>query len=327
MTSEAELPNIGLLAGPSTGVERAFRKWEETIQHIHALGAQVVLLNQGVELDGGNAESAILLGESVEDSHLVSETNVNSIRDYTGKLAVTHNIPTLNSQSIIRLAQSKDRFSSLFPDLTARTLLITKDNMSDIVEFSFDLPGSEIILKPNVGLSGEDVTVSSKTLALENTKRLLDNHDGVLIQELLETSHMHAGIIGMTEEDSAKIHGPISTQELRFFNSNNVLIPVLKVGASRIMDGDSTYIYVDPESVPEQAYEIGHTVINGLLAQTGDHEVHGALDLVYQREEDSWKVMEMNVKEPGLPKRSENQVIADQVKKALAEQLVRMTTT
>ncbi|GEM_PF-4376741 len=320
---------IGLHAGAETGPKRAFRKWEGTIAHIQNLGATAVLLNKGVAFDEtGQAAKALVLGSSVAEAHSeVNTQQVHAIRDYTGKLALAHAIPTLNEPGIRALLQDKQRFYTTFSEVTAQTAIVSDHrSIHAIDDFLGNVPGEHVVVKPAAGHEGSGVAYVAKTNVQNDlTERLATSPDmPILVQEALDTRSMPGNIKCLTDRDQAILGSGIVAQELRLFSSNTVMTPVLRVDTQQVQGHDSEYVYIDPDTVPEEAYHLGTTVIQKALETSGSRNIFCALDLVYQQATESWRVMEVNVKEPGMPNRDEGAGIGDMIHRQLAAQLVTM---
>jgi hypothetical protein len=321
---EEGMPVVGLFAGPNTGPDVALRKWVETVDHLQMQDAIPVLVNEGVEWgEDGSLARGVLLGTTLEECIKASEISVLSGRDYTSRYKGP--IPVLCAQSVVKLARDKAEFSSKLPEYTAHSFRVDPSNTADAESFLHDLPGDRAALKPITGSSGEGVIVGPKAEVAEEAKNRLkaEPNTVLLLQEALDSTSRQSGLRGLTETDNMKLARTVQANELRFFLSNDKMVPVLRVNEQApILDSRGYYIYVDPETVSQEAFDLGKATVQRICEVAEVDEIHGALDLVH-RANGELAVLEFNVKEPGLPKRNES-VAADWIKANLAEQLIRM---
>lgn len=313
--------SVGLHAGSNTGVERAVRKWQPLIDEIHLLGATAVLINEGASQEPGQVFGS---GTDLNTSKPLLGVRVDSIRDFTSRLkfADTEPIPTLNMQSIVNLAGNKANFYPMFPEYTAYTIVLRPEDATQIEQALHAIPGEFAVVKPARGRGGVGVVQGAKAELIGAVSSILELPETVIIQERLDTSQMSLVIKPANEEEVRKLQAADGSRELRLFCSNSELYPVLRATSSR--EQESYYVYVDPETVPESAFNLGRFVINKLLVTTNETEIFCAIDLFYDAAQGTWVIGEVNAKEPGMPTYSHNLQAARSISANLSRQLVRM---
>lgn len=312
--------SVGLYVGASTEPDRAVRKWAPLIDNLQELGADAVLLNAGVEYsdDEGFARGVVIDRDRGHPE--VQGISVGSLRDFTGALENPHGIPTLNSQSAVNFARDKAIFYSFFPEHTARTLVINPGDMTAAIDFLHDLPGDSAVLKPAWGLGGKEAVIGTKASVAAEMSRMQDGQ-AMFLQEALSVDSMPEAIKPLTDRDEAALAEEDVSYVLRLFCSNHNMVPVLRRFPA---DEKKYYAYIDPDTVPVEAYDLGKLIVGRTLSLLNEPEIHGALDLAYDEVNKGWKVMELYVKEPALPKYDKNAGIANMVGANLARQLIRM---
>ncbi|MBI4023153.1 hypothetical protein HY375_03240 [Candidatus Berkelbacteria bacterium] len=111
-----------------------------------------------------------------------------------------------NSPTFKWFCRQKSVTYDYLPDVSPATFYV--EDQSGLARALDMLPGNRVVLKPDAGLSGIDVSITEKVEAnsLPDIDRLL--RGGLIVQEFLDTS---AGIPGITE----------STHDLRIITINN----------------------------------------------------------------------------------------------------------
>jgi glutathione synthase/RimK-type ligase-like ATP-grasp enzyme len=254
-----------------------------------------------------------------------TEVKVDSLRDLTGRLPAGHTIPVLNDQKVLAVARHKDEFYKEFADLTSPTYVV-----ADGVELidAFDgLPPGKLVIKPAVGNEGAGFFMGDRT----KIKDYYEQNSGLLyvVQPFVDAKAVIPGLRGLSVDDKVRVKSD-RVKEIRLFASNDRLEPIVRVAKpGEVMLGNDVYTFIDPDSLADEVMALGETAMQRLMAITGINEIHAAIDIFFDQraDEQPYKLREINVKQPVLPKATENPTVAHRVKQNLADQLLRMAGT
>ena len=288
-------------------------------------GARMAMINLGAEWspDGVVADATLLnLDGDVITGESVRNLAIASMRDLTGRLPAGHNVPVLNDQKVIAAARHKDQFYRDFADFT--TPAISFASRAGAAEALVDLPAGDVVVKPSVGNEGNGIFIGSKADAFGF---YIEQPEGTMYvaQSRLDTSRLPSSLKGLTDEDSALLAAE-GSKEIRLFASNFEFVPVMRVAAGTDHQGKDVYVFVDPDSVPSEVYEVGRSAMSRLMQVSGVDEIHATVDMTYNPEGDGleFPLMEINVKQPSLPTREENEWASTTVRRNETDQLQRM---
>jgi hypothetical protein len=152
---------VGLFAGPKTGMDRALRKWEPTIQSLILNSARPVLINQGTQYDDdGWFDTGLPLMTGFGQTEIVKP---DVIRDFTGRFPGHKLLRSLNEKEVLDIVKYKAVTYALF-DEASRGAFVLLDTIEqrDVGNALHSIPGEKVVLKPDAGLSGKDVVVLEK---------------------------------------------------------------------------------------------------------------------------------------------------------------------
>ena len=124
-------------------------------------------------------------------------------------------------------------------------------------------------------------------------------------------------IVGNTKE--LRMYGFVSPGKTRLFPAARVLRPNLKTGKT-----ESTWFFVDPESIPRQVIGESHDVLQQTARRTGSLALYGAVDFGFGTADDndfSWTVIELNCLAPGMISREQNVYVATKLQLLFADQI------
>lgn len=242
---------------------------------------------------------------------------VHSLRNRTFEITPTRTL-LLNAPSVIAI-RDKGIMADVFADVMPATLSWRPgEELPDLDQ----LPGSIVVVKPTQGSFSKSVDRHEKSDVAE---RLRQATGALVIQELVNTTYM-SPMKPLTERDERLLAAATGAKQLRLVAVNNQLIPVLHVART---DGwemsKNDYVAIDPEPVPDSAYQVGQLVVDRLKAWANTPAIYGAIDLYATPErKHEWLMGEINVKSPVMPKEDHYPYPARLIKAQVIEQLITM---
>lgn len=229
---------------------------------------------------------------------------LDSLRDYNNRLETEH-FPFLNPPPIREICRNKWRIYQLDESMRPESYYVdlrkeeSKTETQDLEELISSISSNMIAAKPIRGRGSKNVYLGNKT---EVHSKLLDElwtaDDPSLewiLQKALNTRQELPGVKAASDSQRAKLERAKGPKELRIFTVDSE--PVLAViraakeeDADKMGDGDE-WIYIDQNSVPEEALEQARSVVDAIRGETRQEDSYIAIDQVW---DERWWLMEAN---------------------------------
>lgn len=244
-------------------------------------------------------------------------------------------IPALNAPDVRQAADKRFIYTGPLAVLSPQTKVLQAG--ADARDIADHFTADKLVVKPASGSGGRDIAfVSAAQVAAEIEGRWRqDSVEDIVVQERVVNMPWPATIRAFNPDENARLHNAVS-QELRMFDVNNKYIPI-----ARVVDPGSehqhhntydTYVALDPNTVPPEAYTAAQAIRTGLTSGGAILHTATAIDLSYgirpsRGEEPEWLLVEANTLDPQFPKESQYFDLAHSLNDQRSQQLVCMATT
>lgn len=229
---------------------------------------------------------------------------VSSMRDYSNRLETEH-FPVLNPSPIREICRDKWRIYELAEGMRPESHHVdlegreSRTEPQDLEELISSIPGNMIVAKPIRGRGSKNVHLGSKeeihSKLLSELQAADDPNFEWIIQRALNTRQELPGIKATSDSQRAKLERVRGPKELRIFTVDSE--PVLAVmraakedNAEKMGEGDE-WIYIDQDSVPEEALNQARHMVDAIRKATGQTDSYIAIDQVW---DERWWLMEAN---------------------------------
>ena len=226
-----------------------------------------------------------------------TEYSVAAIRDYTGALP-SQGVPTLNETEVRAATADKFVLSDILgEDGLPTTLLEAGENLSTQIR---DFDNGPYIVKPVHGVMAKGVEIIR---TLEQADKSYAKK--MIIQPYVDTTQMPKQLVGIGDFYAGLVATEGVPKEIRMFSyrfadGETDMLPLLRVSKTVGILLDDHYVIIEPESVPDEAYALARRAFDKIAAYTGIPHMHGAIDIIWL--DGAFRVMEINTREPALPK-------------------------
>lgn len=292
------------------------------------------------------ANSAIILRPTIDrigDAYSVtvkptkiSLSGISAFRNVAKPLSTEiEALPELNHPRVRATAKDKALSNELAAQWSKKYTTIDSDDPSKALDA---LSSDTVVLKPRNGMKSEGLHIGTKEqIAQIITSNDFDKNNAWILEEKLDFSPK-IPLLGRTPNDQELIDRANrlgAPKELRVYtfgrNTDGSLISncVLRtVTGEEIALGNDRWVFVDPDSVPQEVLDASSEIAANFETHTGVKEMHLGIDWVYAREfgesEPRWINMEVNGTQPQLIYHSENAEVSKEQVNYLAEQLGRV---
>ncbi len=290
---------IGLgVRDPVGRAESVVSKFSVLLETLHHLNAKLAIVGYDSNTEGAPFQQLRLAADETDMTFSVSdsETSVDVIRDFTGTFP-SQNVPMLNEPEVRAATGNKAKVAEILGEDTLPTQVLPAN--TDLRGFLLNMDGDAFIVKPISGLQSKGVEVVSSPIDAAKSYA-----DSMIVQPYVDTSRIPTGVHGVGEYYEYLANQEELPKEIRMYtyrtdDSSLKQVPILRVSKYPEMLMDDYFVIIDPDTVPQEAYDVSKRAADAVAHYTGVPYLHGAIDMFWS--DGTFKVMDFNTKEPAMP--------------------------